>query len=157
MSERVERGPLKLARGRRWWVYGISFATWFTGVLWLITHYFMTTEGRFGPQTHPLEPVWKILHAGFSFFAIGILGLLWGVHILRGWNANWRRWSGGTVAALFIILTVTGYALYYIYMIDEEWRAWASLVHLIIGLASIGAFFVHWLSKSRPRNQQAGN
>ena len=51
-------------------------------MLWLIYHYFMTTEGRFGPETHPLEQWWKILHAGFSFFAVGILGLLWGVHIL---------------------------------------------------------------------------
>jgi hypothetical protein len=152
MSERVERGPLKLPRGRRWTVYGIAFATWITGVLWLIYHYFMTTEGRFGPQTHPLEPWWKTIHAGVSFFAIGILGLLWGVHILRGWNANWRRWSGGTLAAFFFVLTATGFALYYIYMIDEAWRAWTSIIHWVLGLVSIGAFFVHWLSKSRPRN-----
>jgi hypothetical protein len=152
MSERVERGPLKLPRGRRWTVYGIAFATWITGVLWLIYHYFMTTEGRFGPQTHPLEPWWKTIHAGVSFFAIGILGLLWGVHILRGWNAKWRRWSGGTLAAFFFILTATGFALYYIYMIDEAWRAWTSIIHWVLGLASIVAFFVHWLSKSRPGN-----
>jgi hypothetical protein len=152
MSERVERGPLKLPRGRRWTVYGVAFATWITGVLWLIYHYFMTTEGRFGPQTHPLEPWWKTIHAGVSFFAIGILGLLWGVHILRGWNANWRRWSGGTLAAFFFVLSATGFALYYIYMIDEEWRAWTSIIHWVLGLASIVAFFVHWLSKSRARN-----
>jgi hypothetical protein len=152
MSERLERGPLKLPRGRRWTVYGVAFATWFTGVLWLIYHYFLTTEGRFGPQTHPLEPWWKTIHAGVSFFAIGILGLLWGVHILRGWNANWRRWSGGTLATFFFVLSVTGFALYYIYMIDEGWRAWTSIIHWVLGLASIGAFFVHWLSKSRPKN-----
>ncbi|MGE4062493.1 MAG: hypothetical protein AB7E79_03910 [Rhodospirillaceae bacterium] len=152
MSERGERGPLKLPRGRRWTVYGVAFATWFTGVLWLIYHYFMTTEGRFGPQTHPLEPWWKAIHAGVSFFAVAVLGLLWAVHILRGWNANWRRWSGGTLAGFFFILTVTGYALYYIYMIDEAWRAWTSIIHWALGLASILAFFVHWLSKSRPRN-----
>jgi hypothetical protein len=152
MSERVERGPLKLPRGRRWTVYGICFGTWITGVLWLVYHYFMTTEGRFGPETHPLEQWWKILHAGFSFFAVGILGLLWGVHILRGWNSNWRRWSGGTLAGLFFVLTVTGFGLYYIYVIDEAWRAWTSIIHWVLGLAAIAAFFIHWLSKSRPRN-----
>ena len=46
MSERVERGPLKLPRARRWTVYGVSFVTWITGVLWLIYHYFMDTEGQ---------------------------------------------------------------------------------------------------------------
>ena len=152
MSERVERGPLKLPRARRWTVYGVSFATWLTGVLWLIYHYFMTSEGRFGPQTHPLESWWKILHAGFSFFAVGILGLLWGVHILRGWNANWRRWSGGTLAALFFILSVTGYLLYYIYTLGEAWREWTSIVHWVLGLVSIVAFFVHWLSKSKAKS-----
>lgn len=150
MSERIERGPLKLPKLRRWTVYAISFATWLTGVLWLIYHYFMTTEGRFGPVTHPLEPIWIRLHAAFSFFAIAILGLLWGVHILRGWHANWRRWSGGTLVAIFIVLTVTGYGLYY--ALDEQWRNWTSLIHWVVGLAAIAAFFIHWLSKSRPKS-----
>jgi len=149
MSERVDRGPLKLPKGRRWTVYGISFATWLTGVLWLIFHYFLTTEGRFGPVTHPLEPVWIRLHAAFSFIAIAVLGLLWGVHIVRGWNANWRRWSGGTLVGLFVVLTVTGYGLYY--ALDAQWREWTSLIHWVLGLAAIVAFFVHWLSKSKAK------
>jgi hypothetical protein len=149
MSERTERGPLKLPRARRWTVYAVSLGTWLTGALWLIFHYFMTTEGRFGPVTHPLEPVWIRLHAALSFFAIGILGLLWGVHILRGWNAQWRRWSGGTLAAFFFVLTITGYGLYY--AIDEQWRAWTSIAHWVLGLAALIAFFVHWLSKSTPK------
>ncbi|MGE3474372.1 MAG: hypothetical protein AB7H70_01055 [Rhodospirillaceae bacterium] len=151
MSERVERGPLKLPRTRRWTVYGVSFVTWITGVLWLIYHYFMATEGRFGPETHPLEPWWKVMHAGASFFAVGLLGLLWGVHILRGWNANWRRWSGGTLAGFFFVLTVSGYALYYIYMINEDWKAYTSIIHWALGLASIVVFFIHWLSKSKAK------
>lgn len=150
MSERVDRGPLKLPKVRRWTVYGVSFATWLTGVLWLIYHYFMATEGRFGPITHPLEPWWIRLHAAFSFFAIAVLGLLWGVHIVRGWNANWRRWSGGAMAGVFFVLIATGYGLYYV--LDEEWRPRISVIHWVVGLAALVFFFVHWLSKSKPRS-----
>jgi hypothetical protein len=150
MIERVDRGPLKLPKGRRWAVYIISFATWLTGVLWLIYHYFMATQGRFGPVTHPLEPVWIRLHAAFSYGAVAVLGLLWGIHIVRGWNAKWRRWSGGVVVGLFVVLIVTGYGIYY--PPGEELDPWISKAHWILGLATIVAFFVHWLSKSRPKS-----
>lgn len=148
MSERVDRGPLKLPKGRRWAIYIISFVTWLTGVLWLIYHYFMVTEGRFGPVTHPLEPIWIRLHAAFSYGAVAILGLLWGIHIVRGWNVRWRRWSGGFVVGFFVVLTITGYGIYY--PPSEELDPWISKAHWILGLAAIVAFFVHWLSKSTP-------
>ena len=81
-----------------------------------------------------------------------------GDHISRSRWSDWRRWSGGTLAGFFLVLTITGYALYYIYMIDEGWKATTSVIHWVLGLVSIVAFFVHWLSKSKAKgNGNGGN
>jgi hypothetical protein len=149
MSERTESGPLKLPRLRRYTLYGVCMGVWLTGAVWLIYHYFLRTQGRFGLVNNPLEVWWLRLHAAFSFWAIWMFGLLWGIHIVRGWNANWRRWSGGTVVGFAAVLILTGYGLYYI--TGESWRSWTSLTHWILGLAALAVFFVHWLSKSMPR------
>ncbi len=142
------RGPLRLPKLRRWTVYYVSLACWTTGALWLIFRYFLRTEGKFGYKAHPLESWWLTLHAGFSFWVIWLFGLLWSIHIVRGWNANWRRWSGGFLTGFAFILTVTGVGLYYL---PQNWRAWSSLIHWIVGLATLGIFLIHWLSKSLPK------
>tara|TARA_R110000868_G_scaffold207285_6_gene456287 strand:- start:892 stop:1356 length:465 start_codon:yes stop_codon:yes gene_type:complete len=152
MSERAasrgERGPLRLSRSRRLTLYVTFAGVWITGVLWLIYHYFLQTEGPFGFQNNPLEKTWLQFHAAFSFVAIGLFGMLWAIHIVRGWNMNWRRWSGGTMVGVMVVLTISGYALYYVE--SQELDDITSVVHWSVGLAALGVFLIHWLSKSRP-------
>ena len=149
MTDSVETGPLKLPRGRRMTFYATAIGVWITGAAWLIYHYFLRTQGRFGLHANPLEVWWLRTHAAFSFVAIFFFGLLWGVHIVRGWRLNWRRWSGGTMVGVAAVLVLTGYGLYYIE--GDDWRSWTSIAHWTIGLAALIVFFVHWLSKSLPR------
>ena len=143
-----ERGPLRLTRNRRLAVYIVGLGVWVTGVLWLIFHYFFETEGPFGYESHPLEKTWLILHAGFSFAAVWVFGMLWAIHIVRGWNMKWRRKSGGTMVGVLFVLTISGYALYYID--SQEVDDWTAIFHWVVGLAALVLFFIHWLSKSRP-------
>src|SRR4051812_29690046 len=105
MNGRTE--PLKMETTKRYTVYSVAIGVWLTGVLWLIFHYFLRTKTNFGMKNHPLELWWLKLHGAFSFGAIFVLGLLWGSHIVRGWNVNWRRKSGGTLAGTGIVLTLT--------------------------------------------------
>jgi len=145
---RPERGPLRLTRNRRVALYVTAVGVWITGALWLIYHYFMQTEGPFGFQSHPLEKTWLELHAAFAFSSIWIFGMLWAIHIVRGWNMNWRRWSGGAMVAVMLALTISGYMLYYV---ESQLTAdWTSIFHWVLGLAALAFFLIHWLSKSRP-------
>ncbi len=146
MSISDERGPLRLPRTRRYTLYVISIGTFLTGLLWILYHYFMRTEGPFGFKSHPLEVWWLKAHGAFSFAAMWMFGVLWSVHILRGWNARWRRWSGGTVTGIALVLIITGYLLYYLE--SRDWREWTSVVHWVLGLIALAFFFIHWLSKS---------
>jgi hypothetical protein len=147
MNGRAE--PLKMQPSRRYTIYAVTIGVWLTGVLWLIYHYFLATQGKFGRVANPLELWWLKLHGAFSFAAIFAIGLLWSSHILRGWNVNWRRWSGGTLAGAAIVLTLTGYGEYYID--GQTWRDWNGVIHWVVGLAALAAFFIHWLSKSLPK------
>lgn len=147
--ERPERGPLKMPKVRRWTVYFVSFGVWLTGGVWLIYRYFLRTEGKFGQVRDPLEAYWLKAHGLFSFWTIWVFGLLWSVHVLRGWNARWQRWSGGWLVAFTFILTITGYMLYYVD--NTEWRAGTSYVHWSLGLIALIVFLCHWLSKALPK------
>jgi hypothetical protein len=100
VSSSEDRGPMRLPRIRRYTVYFITIGVFVTGALWLFYHYFMRKEGPFGFQNNPLESLWQILHAGFSFASVWALGWLWTTHIMRGWNMRWRRWSGASLALL---------------------------------------------------------
>jgi hypothetical protein len=152
MTERAatkgERGPLLLSRRHRVTLYLTIAGVWLTGGLWLIYHYFMQTEGPFGFQNNPLEKLWLQLHAAFSFVAIWIFGMLWAIHIVQGWNMNWRRWSGGAMVGVMTLLIVSGYALYYVE--SQDLNDWTSILHWSVGLAALAVFLIHWLSKSQP-------
>ncbi len=149
-----ERGSLRFARTRRYTIYFISIGVFVTGVLWLIYHYFLRTPGPFGFQNNPLEGWWLQLHGGFSFASLWVFGLLWSIHILRGWNMRWRRWSGGALVATVVLLTITGWGLYY--FDSRVVREWTSIIHWVIGLISLVLFFLHWLSKSAAHNREHG-
>jgi hypothetical protein len=154
MSARIiKAGSLGILR--RSLVYIIIAGTWITGGVWLIYHYFLVRQGEFGPETNPLEP-WSLrLHGAFAFAAIWIFGLLWPVHIAKLWPHARRRWSGGTVTALFLALIISGYLLYYVG--DERIRPSVSEVHWITGVASPIALLHRIRRRKITRNERELN
>ena len=130
-----------LGARRRWAVYITAAGLWASGALWLVAHYFLIRQGEYGPETSPAEP-WSLdVHGGFAMASLWIAGLLWGVHVLRGWRSRRRRWSGGLLLCILLVLAVTGYLLYYLG--DEGLRAIASLVHWVVGLLLLPLFLWH--------------
>jgi hypothetical protein len=132
---------VRLSRSRRLWIYGVGVGLWCTGALWLLFHYFVVHNGDFGPGPHPIEPWWLKLHGAFAFTGIWMFGLLWGVHVVKGWGGERRRLSGGLLVGLTIWLTLSGYLLYYAG--NEDLRSVISLLHWVIGLACPASFLVH--------------
>jgi hypothetical protein len=146
------RSALRLSPFRLYSVYVSAGGVWISGVLWLIYHYFMREEGPFGIQNHPMEGVWLSMHGALAFFLVWAFGMLWAIHIVRGWNVNWRRWSGGSLVGATVVLTVTGIGLYYIG--STKIQNGVSLVHWIVGITALPLFLFHWLSWSVPRLRQ---
>jgi len=106
---------------------------WLSGTLWLTFHYFLRTEGEFGPEPHPLEAWWLRLHGLMVMAALALAGSLAPNHIRLAWNRRSNHHSGLPMLALTVWLAATGYALYYFSSDDNA--AWLPLLHWIPGLA----------------------
>lgn len=155
MMARIRKAG-SLGRRRRWSLYIIGIGVWLSGGLWLLFHYFLVKQGEFGPVANPVEPWWLKLHGAFAFAALWMFGLLWGIHITKLWPHRRRRWSGGILTGIFLLLIVSGYLLYYVG--DENVRPIISALHWVIGLACPGFFFWHRLQrKSSVRNARTGH
>ena len=134
------RPPL-LSPGRRMTVYAMGGGVWFTGAVWLVLNNFLMREGPFGAEPHPLE-FWSLAaHGAFGFAALFVCGLVWGVHVVAGWNSRRRRWTGSLTFGLFAWLILSGYLLYYLG--DDRLIALTRLGHWLLGLAAPLLFLVH--------------
>jgi hypothetical protein len=140
---------MKLPLSLRVTVYAICAGIWLSGLAWLIFHYFLRTEGPFGFRNNPLEAWCLKAHGAFSFATLWVLGRMWALHVVRGWNMRWRRWSGGNLMGAAFLLILTGYGLYY--LDGRAWRNWTGIVHWTVGFTALALFFAHRGSTATPR------
>ena len=114
---------------------------WLSGIAWLMLHYYAPIEGDFGPEANPLEP-WLLKAHGLGVIAalLAIGGLL-AAHVTAGWEVRQQRIKGIAIGATVLVLTATGYLLYYAG--NEQLRGSASIVHWILGLGSPAIFLWH--------------
>jgi hypothetical protein len=147
-AQRHARGRVgHMSRGRRFRLYTVSIASWCTGVVWLLFHYFVKTVDRFGFEApHPAEKWLLISHALVSFYALWWFGLLWPNHIKSSWKLHIRRGTGGLLFGCMAWLCVSGCALYYIG--SDFWRSWTSILHWAVGVGALFAFVLHLLTRT---------
>lgn len=146
MTRRAVRAPIKLTSRRRLLTYAIALGLWASGAAWVALHFLLRTRGDFGPETNPIEPWALKAHGAFAFATLWLMGLLWGVHVVNGWRAGRRRWSGAILLGLALVLTLTGYLLYYAG--GDALRSLVSLAHWTLGLGAPAAFLLHRLAVS---------
>jgi hypothetical protein len=113
-------------------VYAVLAWLTVTGAIWLIGHYFMRVPGEFGESVHPLEPWAMKLHGAGAMLALFFVGSLLNSHIRRAIKARRNLVSGWSMVAILLLLTVSGYGLYY--LADEETRPIWSIFHWVVGL-----------------------
>lgn len=133
------------------WINCVGAGIWVSGVGWLIVHYLFKPQVAFGFQSNSSEPWWLKVHGAAAFLSLWTGGLLWGLHVVRAWNERRLRWSGGTLFAMLVVLSATGYLLYYV--ADDRARELISLLHWVLGLAIPVVYLTHRIAKNilRPR------
>ena len=139
----MKRRGLQLSRRHRMTLYGIGLVLLVSGLAWAWIHW-LDEAGQAGDTLRALKP-WIIKSHGFS--AVGfvlLLGTLLPAHVRRSWHARKNRMNGGFFLIAVSVLTLSGYALYYLG--DETWRNAAGSLHLWLGVASPVLLFLHILS-----------
>ena len=141
---------LRLPRWIRWWVYGGGCACAATGIAWLLLHDFVTHEGAFGPESHPLEHPMLVAHGCAGLAMLWVFGLVWLPHVRRGWSRRRHRVVGGMMAALMLSLCASAAMLYYLG--DERWRSLVAVAHWGLGLFAVAWLPLHiWLGRQAIR------
>jgi hypothetical protein len=85
-------------------------------------------------------------HGAFAMLGLLAFGAAAATHVPRSWDAGSRRVSGIALAAIFLVLTVTGYLLYY--ASGDFLRVTIVYAHIAAGVAAIAAFALHWLRRT---------
>lgn len=101
-----------------------------------------------GAIVHPIEP-WSLKVHGAAILAFAVLaGSLWPVHIRPAWRAHQNRRSGVSMVVMLMLLTVTGYLLYY--GSGDTLRDWVGLIHWAFGLGVPALVLLHvWFGRRR--------
>ena len=124
--------PIKLGIKQQWFLYVVGSVLTLSGALWVYFHYFVRIEGEFGPIHHPSEPVMLTAHGLSAALMMIGFGTVMPGHIARAWKMNRNMWTGIIFFTLMILLSLSGYFLYY--LSDESLREITSMLHWILGL-----------------------
>lgn len=138
-----------LLRWQRVGVYGAAGLLTATGAFWLLLRFllpdgddrFIDTANLQGNAVFANAPFWSLslitackawlvrFHAAAALWFCVIVGSLLPLHISGAWHRAQNRWSGSVNVATFLVLLVTGYALWYapegIFRLSSEWLHWA--------------------------------
>ena len=123
-------------RWQRWSTYGTFAALAISGVLW------WALDIDRGENPASTIQVWLLrLHGLAAMLVLVCFGALLTTHIRVAWALHRNRVLGATLFAAILLLTLTGYGLYY--SVGETMRSLSSWVHLCVGVAAPALLVLH--------------
>ena len=128
-------------------IYMLLGTLWLSGCAWLALDQFFASRGQFGMTPHPWAPAILLVHGIVAILSMYLLGWVTARHVLRWWPGRLRRVSGGTLAALFVLLSLSGFALFFVS--DDRWQHLAALAHDALGLGITVFAIQHWFFARR--------
>jgi hypothetical protein len=142
----MKRRGLQLNRRHRLTVYSASLLLLVSGAAWAWADQ-LDESAQVGETVRQWKP-WLLKIHGFSAMAfVLLLGTLLTGHVRRSWHARKNRANGAFFLGAVSVLTISGYALYYLG--DETWRNATSQFHLWLGLSS--PILLYWHIRSGRR------
>jgi len=145
---------IRLGRWHQGAVYGATGALVASGIAWLVLHYFFEAPGDFGPAIHPGEPWMLKFHGAAAMAGLIVYGSLLPVHVRRAWAIRRNIVLGIGLVLFMLLLTVTGYLLYYAG--SETARPVISALHWVVGLVVPALLVWHIVSgRSQTRARDA--
>lgn len=142
----MKRRGLQLSRRHRLTLYTACLALFISGVAWAWLHH-LDEAGRVSDGWLKWKQPLITIHGLSAMMFVLLLGTLLTGHVRRAWHARKNRGNGVFLLAAVSLLTLSGYALYYLG--DESWRSAASQFHLWLGVISPVLLVLHIWSGRR--------
>lgn len=138
-----------MGRRQRLTLYAASLALFVSGISWAWIHY-LDEAGRAGDELVRMKTPLITVHGFSAMVFVLLLGTLLVGHVRRAWHAHKNRANGIFFLTAISLLTLSGYALYYLG--DENVRAIVSDFHLWLGVAAPVLLIGHiWLGRRATR------
>lgn len=135
----MKRRGLKLSRRHRLTLYAASLLLFVSGAAWAWANHLDETA-RASEAVRQFKPSLLKIHGFSAMTFVLLLGTLLPGHVRRAWHARKNRNNGAFFLASIGLLTLSGYALYYIG--GEDLRNGVSQFHLWLGL--VGPVLLFW-------------
>jgi hypothetical protein len=138
----------RLAASLRYSLYATTAMVFASGALWLAARYLPTPR----PLADDLAATSMRVHGGAAMVLLVLIGWTASLHAPSAWRERKNLVSGILLSAALVLLTATGYCLYYLG--EESARAISSLGHWILGMALPAALGCHiWLGRRNHRRE----
>lgn len=132
----------RLAASLRYSLYAVTAIVFASGALWLAARYSPPSAGL----PDGLAAVSMRVHGGAAMVLLILIGCAVSLHAPGGWRGRKNLATAISLSAALVLLTATGYCLYYLG--DESVRMVSSLSHWVLGLALPAALACHvWLGR----------
>ena len=136
----------RMSTGLRRAIYAVCALLWVSGCAWLVVHFAFPTATDFGPAPNPFEPLLLRLHGWGAVCGVFLFGWITANHISDRWRKAPNRISGFSLAGFVVVLTVSGYALYYT---TDQLHDVAAATHEVMGAVAIAFALTHWWNNRR--------
>ncbi len=127
----MKKDDIRLDQETKIWFYCIFSALFFSGILWLVIHYFYNGQIEFDSPSAAWQPMLMKIHGATAMGALVILGVLIPAHMQRGWKQRRNLFAASILIGLCVVMILSGYGLYYCG--DDQLRSWVSGVHSAAG------------------------
>jgi hypothetical protein len=127
----------RLAASLRYSLYAATTMVFASGALWLAVRYLPASR----PLPDGLAAVSMRIHGGAAMVLLVLIGCAASLHAPGGWRERKNVATGISLSAALVLLTATGYCLYYLG--DEFARTVSSISHWVLGLALPAALACH--------------
>lgn len=136
----MKRHGFQLRRGHRRWLYAASLTLFLSGTGWAWIQR-LDREGRASDGLLQLKTKLIAVHGFSAMFFVLLVGTLLVGHVRRAWHGKKNRRNGVFFLVAISLLTLSGYALYY--LSSERLRDASSQFHLWLGVAAPGLLLWH--------------
>lgn len=123
--------------------------SWLTGIAFFVLSRFVTVEGDFGPEKHPLQFPILMVHGAAAFVLMMAYGAVLMNHVSATWRLQRLRGFGITLVVVLLFQVISAYLLYY--LSSDEVRGWFANLHALVGLSFPLILTIHIVTGRRQR------
>ena len=127
----MKSNRVRFSSRMHWWFYSILGVLFFSGVVWLVVHYYFERQNEFDGQYSSLQPWLLRIHGAAAMGSLLMLGFLIPRHMQRAWEQQRNLVTAVVIVSLCLAMIVSGYGLYYCG--SETLRSWISGFHSAAG------------------------